>query len=73
MQSSSLNMQIYCTIISVLKYRGIFQVYNNTCNLLNMYLTSQIWTKFYFSRSCLGHVTDNDSEMQYMYIYLVTA
>ncbi len=31
MQSSSFNMKIYCTIVSVLKYREIFQVYNNQC------------------------------------------
>ncbi len=29
MQSSTFNMKIYCTIVSVVKYREIFQVYNN--------------------------------------------
>ncbi len=30
MQSSKCNIEIYCTIVSVVKYREIFQVYNNT-------------------------------------------
>ncbi len=29
MQSSTFNIEIYCTITSVVKYREIFQVYNN--------------------------------------------
>ncbi len=29
MQSSTFNMKIYCTIVSAVKYREIFQVYNN--------------------------------------------
>ena len=32
MQSSTFNMKIYCTIVSVVKYREIFQVYNNNEN-----------------------------------------
>ncbi len=32
MQSSTFNMKSYCTIVSVVKYREIFQVYNNVEN-----------------------------------------
>ncbi len=33
MQRSSFDMKIYCTIVAVVKYRKIFQVYNNNNNI----------------------------------------
>ncbi len=33
MQSSSFNIEIYCKIVLVVKYREIFQVYNNRFNV----------------------------------------
>ncbi len=35
-------MKIYCTIVSVVKYREIFQVYNNTSYTVSDYKFMQI-------------------------------
>ncbi len=45
MQNSTFNIEIYCTIVSVVKYRELFQVYNN-----NEYFIFVLNSKFEISK-----------------------
>ncbi len=45
MQSSTLNMKNYCTIVSVVKYREIFQVYNNKSHCSSNNFESSWWLR----------------------------